>query len=356
MTGEPAGLSGRTLGHFRLLERIGTGGMGVVYRAHDTRLERDVAVKVLRAGTLADPAARKRFRREALLISRLSHPYIAAVYDFDSQDDLDFLVMEHVPGATLAERIREGPLPAERALELDGDLPEAHAVLGVIHSQYDWEWVSAESEIRRAIQLNPGDATARFYHAQLLTETGRPREALGELERARALDPLSDDLAGWQAMTYYYAADYDEAIRRLEALARAQPSYATWRYSLGFCYEQKGRAQEAVAEYRAALERMEHPALRAILARGMASLGRRQEAESLLAAASRPAGGSDPPSYYIAGAWVALGDRGRALDWLERGYEHRDEELGWVKVDPRLAPLRGEPRFQDLLRRMRLVE
>ena len=93
---------GQVLGHYRVEEKIGVGGMGEVFRAHDQRLERDVAVKVLPAHTLDDKTVRRRFRKEALSLSSLNHPNIATVHDFDSQDGIDFLVMEYVPGTTLS--------------------------------------------------------------------------------------------------------------------------------------------------------------------------------------------------------------------------------------------------------------
>src|SRR5215472_6059938 len=96
---------GRTMGHYRVLEAIGAGGMGVVYRARDERLDRDVALKVLPAGAFSDEAARRRFRKEALALSQLNHPNIATVHDFDTQDGVDFLVMEYIPGATLNEKL-----------------------------------------------------------------------------------------------------------------------------------------------------------------------------------------------------------------------------------------------------------
>ena len=127
---------GQTLGHYRVLEKIGEGGMGVVYRAHDERLDRDVALKVLPAGTLADDAARKRLRREALALGRLNHPHIETVHDFDTQGDVDFLVMEHVPGPTLADRLLGGALDEPEVLrlgqQLAAALEEAHG-LGVVH-------------------------------------------------------------------------------------------------------------------------------------------------------------------------------------------------------------------------------
>jgi len=125
-----------TLGHYRVLEKIGEGGMGVVYRAHDEHLEREVAIKILPAGTLADEASRKRFRKEALALSKLNHPNIETVHDFDSQDGTDFLVIEYVPGATLHEKLAAGPLPEKEVAQLGVQLCEGLAAAhqqGVIH-------------------------------------------------------------------------------------------------------------------------------------------------------------------------------------------------------------------------------
>jgi len=118
---------GRTLSHYRVLEQIGAGGMGVVHRARDERLGRDVALKMLPVGALADDAARERFRREALALSRLNHPHIATIYDLDRQDGLDFLVLEYIPGKTVAEKIAaaRGPLPEAEAVSIGSQIAEA---------------------------------------------------------------------------------------------------------------------------------------------------------------------------------------------------------------------------------------
>lgn len=127
---------GRVLGHHRVLERIGAGGMGEVYRALDENLERDVALKILRAGALADPAARRRFRKEALALSKLNHPNIETVHEFAVQDGLDFLVMEYVEGVTLSDTLEAGPLAEKELCRLGEQLAEglaaAHA-RGVVH-------------------------------------------------------------------------------------------------------------------------------------------------------------------------------------------------------------------------------
>jgi serine/threonine protein kinase/Tfp pilus assembly protein PilF len=126
----------KTLGHYRVVEKIGAGGMGEVYRAYDEKLERDVALKVLPAGMLADEVARKRFRKEALVLAKLNHPNIETIYEFASQDNVDFLAMELITGVTLSEKLDRGPLPDQQILSLGAQIAEglnaAHEK-GVVH-------------------------------------------------------------------------------------------------------------------------------------------------------------------------------------------------------------------------------
>ena len=127
---------GQALSHYRILSRLARGGMGVVYCARDERLEREVALKLLPEGALADPAARARFRNEALALSRLNHPGIATVFDFDSEDGADFLVMELVPGATLQEILASGPIAEPETVRLGIQIAEALEAAheqGVVH-------------------------------------------------------------------------------------------------------------------------------------------------------------------------------------------------------------------------------
>ena len=127
---------GARLGHYDVIALIGQGGMGEVYRARDEHLDRNVALKVLPAGAFTDETARKRFRKEALALSKLNHPNIATVYDFDTQDGVDFLVMEYVEGMTLSEKVSKGALPEKEIARLGGQvaeaLEEAHEQ-GIIH-------------------------------------------------------------------------------------------------------------------------------------------------------------------------------------------------------------------------------
>jgi serine/threonine protein kinase/tetratricopeptide (TPR) repeat protein len=127
---------GQTLGHYRILEKVAAGGMGVVYRARDEQLDRDVALKVLPSGTLSDDTARRRFRKEAMALAKLNHPNIETVYEFGTQDGMDFLVMEYVPGKTLADRLTGGTLPEKEVvalgMQIAAALEEAHE-RGIVH-------------------------------------------------------------------------------------------------------------------------------------------------------------------------------------------------------------------------------
>ncbi len=169
-----------TLSHYRILEQIGQGGMGVVYRAHDERLERDVALKVLPAGALADESARKRFHKEALALSKLNHPNIATVFDFDTQDGTDFLVTEYIPGLSLDSMLAGGPLPGKEILRLGMQLAEgleaAHEQ-GVVHRDLKPGNIRVTPDARLKIldfglaRTLRGEATATTV-TESLTETG----------------------------------------------------------------------------------------------------------------------------------------------------------------------------------------
>src|SRR6266446_4247965 len=133
---EYATLIGQTVSHYRIIEKIGAGGMGEVYRAYDQRLERDVALKVLHPGMFTSETARKRFRREALSLSKLNHPNIATVHDFDSHEGVDFLIMEYVAGQTLSDKLHGGALAEKEVARLGMNLAEGLAAAheqGIIH-------------------------------------------------------------------------------------------------------------------------------------------------------------------------------------------------------------------------------
>jgi len=194
-----------TLSHYRVLEQIGAGGMGVVYRAHDERLDRDVALKVLPPGTLGDAAARKRFRKEALALSRLNHPNIAIVHDFDTQDGIDFLVTEYIPGLTLDSMLAQAPMPQEEVVRLGmqmaAGLAAAHEQ-DIVHRDLKPANIRITPDARLKIldfglaRILHGDVTPTAVTAESLTET---KAVIGTLPymapeqlRGRPADTRSD--------------------------------------------------------------------------------------------------------------------------------------------------------------------
>src|SRR6266446_2537091 len=190
--------AGTILGRYRLVERIGEGGMGEVWKAHDANLDRVVAIKMLLRGALGDATARERFRREALALSRLSHPGVATVFDFDTQDGHDFLVMEYVPGGTLESRLATGPLPIENALQLGmaiaDALENAHRQ-GVLHRDLKPGNVMLTADghpkildFGLAVLLSGGKATGRITHSGTIVGSlpyMAPEQLFGEADDAR---------------------------------------------------------------------------------------------------------------------------------------------------------------------------
>jgi eukaryotic-like serine/threonine-protein kinase len=194
-------LLGLKLGRYRILERIGSGGMGVVYRARDEHLDREVAVKVLHPGTIGDETARKRFHNEALALSKLNHPNIATIHDFDTQRGTDFLVMEYIPGVTLGEKLAAGPLPEDSTLRLGiqlcNGLAAAHEI-GLVHRDLKPGNLRIAKDERLKIldfglakkqqPLTQDTPTESSLHSQAITGTlayMAPEQLLGEEVDAR---------------------------------------------------------------------------------------------------------------------------------------------------------------------------
>ncbi len=193
--------AGEILGHYRIAEKIGSGGMGEVYRARDEHLARDVAIKVLPPGTLTDVSARKHFRKEALILSQLNHPNIATIHDFDTQQGVDFLVMEYIPGITLSERVAAASLPEKEVLRLGVQLAEGLAAAhehGVVHRDLKPGNLRVTSDGRMKIldfglamlrlPVMPNATTKSLSEAQGITGTlpyMAPEQLLGEAIDAR---------------------------------------------------------------------------------------------------------------------------------------------------------------------------
>jgi TolB-like protein/DNA-binding winged helix-turn-helix (wHTH) protein/Tfp pilus assembly protein PilF len=240
---------------------------------------------------------------------------------------------------------------ARKALEIDDSLAEAHTALGFARYQYDWDWAGAEHEFQRAIELKPNYATAHQWYAEMLAANGRFDESLAQVRTARDLDPLSLATYSNVGRLLYLARQYDQAIAELRNTTELFPNAAYPRIYLGLAYEQKQMNTEASAEFEKASSLLGSK-YSIGLAHIAAVAGRRQNAEEILRRLDGQAGSGDP--FLLAGAWAALGDRSKAFASLEQAYQQRSFLICFIKIFPWMDPLRQDPRFTRLLRRMGL--
>jgi len=241
---------------------------------------------------------------------------------------------------------------ALKALKIDEHLAEAHASLGRVKLFYDWDWVGAESEFKRAIALKPSLSTAHHWYSICLRDVGRLDEAIAEAKRALELDPVSLIINTNLGDTYFYAGQFDKAIDQHRKSLLLDADFAPAHLYLGRALEQKGMFQDAEAEYQRARSLMgPGPYALGDLARGYALAGRKADAGRLLAEMSEQSKRGVSLETDVALVYLALGDRGQAFQHLEKAYNERSG-LNDMKVDPRFGALHADPRFQDLLVRL----
>lgn len=245
---------------------------------------------------------------------------------------------------------------ALRALELDEGLAEAHTAMALIVQNYELDWQTAEKEFRRAIELNPNYATAHHWYAEHLMWRGRFDEALRASDEARRLDPLSLIIAADRGAILYYARQYDSAIQQFLAVREMDP-HNQRSGLIVHAYDEKGLFAEALAdiEARRPPSGMSSPWYWSELAYAYGRSGQQAQArralDKLLELNRRQEVGAEA----IIWAYIGVGDNEQALAWLEKAYAQRSPALTYLKVDPRYDPLRGDPRFQDLLSRVGLA-
>jgi TolB-like protein/Tfp pilus assembly protein PilF/predicted Ser/Thr protein kinase len=243
---------------------------------------------------------------------------------------------------------------AAKALELDSTLAEVHYTLANIRSWIDWDWEGGEAEFRRAIELKPNDPYPRAYYSHLLYMMKRPEEAIGQIERALELDPLNALLQAIYAMDLMYARRYDDAIAILRDTLRTSPNDLVALSTLRSAFHMKGMHKEALEVWRASYAARGDREAEEALARGFAEAGYggalRRVAETLVARSQT----TYVPSWQIGTLYTRAGQKDEALEWLEKAYEAHDQNMPYIAVDPIFDILRDDPRFQDLLRRMRL--
>jgi TolB-like protein/DNA-binding winged helix-turn-helix (wHTH) protein/Flp pilus assembly protein TadD len=240
-----------------------------------------------------------------------------------------------------------------KALELDDSIGEAHDTLGLLSWRSELNWNAAEQEFNRAIALAPSYSCAHEDRAVYLSFVGRRAEALTEIAKSSQLDP-GPSSAMAESAAYYQLRDYQSLV---EASRRGVVSYPNeWveHYTLGVGYEGTGKLLEAISEYQKAIEisNGDHDAT-ASLAHAFAAIGRRAEAEKILHDFERKSKSGYVSPYMIATIYAGLGDKDKALAFLEKAYKERSLDISWhLKADLRIDNLRSDPRFQDLVRRV----
>jgi serine/threonine protein kinase/tetratricopeptide (TPR) repeat protein len=248
-----------------------------------------------------------------------------------------------------------------KALEIDDKLAEAHTSLARIKSSFDWDWLAAEEEFRRAIELNPNYATAHHLYGRHLMIMGRFDEAAVEIRRASELDPLSLHINADLSAPLFFARQYDRAIESLRETLEMDPNFALAHVRLGGAYEFKGMYEEAIAEYQRAIElsgsSADNPTMSAVLAHSYAASGRGDQARDILNRLKEQSQRGYVSPCDIAEVHAALGEEDQAFEWLEKAYDARSSDLRFLKVSQFFTDsLRSDPRFADLLRRVGLAE
>jgi serine/threonine-protein kinase len=249
-----------------------------------------------------------------------------------------------------AEVLPKARAALAQALELDETLAEAHAAIAYIRAYYEWDWRAAEREFRRALELRPNYADAYFSYSRFLASRRRLDEAIAQLGRAVELDPLSLSLLANRALLDYFAGRYDEAGSRLREILKSDSTDMVVKWGLALVAEQQGRPGESIA----ILEPISSSGLnrKSSLGHAYAVAGKVTRARGVLAELSVESARKYVPSYYFAVVHAGLGQRDQALRYLERAYEERSTVLAYLLIDPRLAPLRDDPRFLALTRRL----
>ncbi len=247
---------------------------------------------------------------------------------------------------------------ALRAIELDDSLAEPHASLAFIAETYEWDWPAAEREYKQSLELNPGYAQAHNWYGGYLTYTGRFNEGVAEAMRARALDPLSLPLNNALAGRLLAAGRSDEALRQVQTTLELDEHFAPAHQTLGWVYLHSGKPEDAIREFQNALQLAgaADTDIQLDLGFAYAASGRPDEARKILANLQQLHQQGIVPAASLATLFGALGEPNEAFVWLEKAYQERDPQLTYLKAGRRFEPLRADPRFRQLVRRVGLPD
>lgn len=246
---------------------------------------------------------------------------------------------------------------AEKALALDSNLAEAHTAFASIAKVDQWNWAAAESAHRRCLELDPNDADARRMYADFLCALGRTDDAAREIRKAQELEPLSLLIGVEAAWNFYMCRDFARAREQSHKMLEMEHEFPAALHILGLASEQLGEAGEAIAAYeRASVLTGSHQTIRASLAHLFGRQGQRDRAVAILDELRKASAQQYVSPYFIALVHAGLGENLEAIEWLEKAMDEHDVWLVWLYREPRWDPLRQEPRFQAILRRMKFPD
>jgi serine/threonine protein kinase len=255
------------------------------------------------------------------------------------------------------ESIPRAETAAKRAMQIDDSLAEAYEALAHVRILYDWNWSESQQEFKRAIQVNPGFATAHQRYSLLLTVMGQLDEAIAQIKQAQELDPLSLIINTDVALIFYIARQYDRAIEQSRNVIDMDPNFGVAHFVLGLALEQKKSYKGAIAELQKGISASGGiTVMTGALGHAYAVSGNRDKALRVLDELKELSRRRYVSPYTIASIYVGLGEKGQALEWLQKAYEDRSVWLIHLhlKVDPRLDSLRPDPRLKALLKKMGL--
>jgi len=267
-----------------------------------------------------------------------------------------YLALSSAGLANADEAIPKAKAMAHAAIKLDDSLAEGHVVLGVVYLNYDWDWPAARAELERATALSPSNIDAHFALSSYYRVVGQIDAAVRELKWAQTLDPVSAKSYNSLGWLYVWSGRYSEALVELEKCVELAPDYMIAYFGSFISYDHLGKQTQAMAALQRYLALQKEAEIAAKVAETYQAAGyaraRRVYFELMVAANVQ----RHFLSYQIAGEYALLGDKPRALDYLEQAYRERSNHVTHLKIDSYFDSLRGEARFQQILRRMRLTD
>ncbi|MEK6337556.1 MAG: protein kinase [Acidobacteriota bacterium] len=245
---------------------------------------------------------------------------------------------------------------AEKALQLDETLAEAHNSLAIVSYVYDWDWPTAEREFKRAIELDPNYVFAHHQYGWLLALSGRQTEAAAELAQASRLDPLSPLVTVDNNISYVLSKQYDRALEFAQKGEEMDPNFFLAHFVQGWIYDKKGDYERSIAKLQRARQLEDQPWILCWLGHAYAASGDRQNAQKIISELSDLSKRRYVSPYFTATVHAGLKDKEKTLEYLEKAYQDKSVWLGWLRTEDIFDFLRPDPRFQDLLRRVGLPE